>query len=361
MYEQFDAIIIGSGQGGTPLAQAAAQHGWKTALVERRFLGGICTNDGCTPTKTLVASARVAELTRRGAEYGVRCDGFSIDFARVMERQRDLGLSGREEIEKRLSQQEGLEVIYGEASFADQQPSDGRHAVLIRPEQGRSRELVAERVFLDVGQRPSIPEIDGLQSVPYLDSTSILNLETVPRHLLILGGGYIAVEFAQLFRRFGSLVTIIERGSRFLEREDNDIAACLASILEEDGVDIRLQTRVTGAHAQGGAVSLDLESGDGKAQLEGSHLLVATGRVPCVESLHLDRVGVTLTEKNYIRVNERLETSQRGIWALGDVTGGPPYTHASYDDFRVLRNNLFEEGKRTTSERLVPYCIFTDP
>ena len=359
--EKFDAVIIGSGQGGTPLSLAAAEHGWKTALIERRYLGGVCTNDGCTPTKTMIASARVAALARRGKEYGVQCENISVDLHTVKQRVEPLSVGGRHQLEKKIAGQQNLEVIYGEASFAPEQAQGSAHTLQVRCGDGSVRLLDATRVFVDTGERPQLPTLEGLGNTPYLDSSSILQLETVPEHLVLLGGGYIAVEFAQMFRRFGSEVTILQHGPQLMDQEDEDIAACLAEILREDGIRILLNAKATRVSGREGSVSVIFEGADGPGTVAGSHLLIATGRVPNTEALHVEHVGVALTEKSYIQVNERLETSVPGIWALGDVTGGPPYTHISYDDFRILRANLLEGGSRSTRDRLVPYAIFTDP
>ncbi len=362
-YEQYDAVIIGSGQAGNPLALAAAKHGWRTALVERRFVGGVCTNDGCTPTKTMIASARVAALARRGAEYGVACGEVAVDLKVVKERTQQLVLKGRGSIQRSLQEQQGVDLIFGEASFAVDQPAagQGQHHVGVKLNDGTSRHLASARIFIDTGERPHLPSIRGLEATPFFDSTSILQLETVPAHLLILGGGYIALEFAQMFRRFGSAVTIVERGDQLIEHDDAEIAACMTSILGEDGVDILLQTETTQVSGEPGSITLETQGKAGARNLHGSHLLVATGRTPNVEALHTERVGLRLAAKGYIDVNDRLETSVPGIWALGDVTGGPAYTHIAYDDFRIVRANLLEGGARSTRDRLVPYCIFTDP
>ncbi len=359
--ETFDAVIIGSGQGGTPLSLAAADHGWKTALIERRFVGGVCTNDGCTPTKTMISSARLAALARRGREYGVHCENVSVDLHTVKQRVERLSVGGRHQIEKKLAEQHNLELIYGEASFAAEQSPSSAHTLQVRSSDGSARLLDATRVFLDTGERPQLPAIEGLGNTPYFDSSSILSLETVPEHLVILGGGYIAVEFAQMFRRFGSAVTILQHGPHLMDHEDEDIAACLAQIVEEEGVTILLNAKASRVSGREGAVSVAFDRVDGPGTVEGSHLLIATGRVPNTEALHVEHVGVTLTDKGYVQVNERLETSVPGIWALGDVTGGPPYTHISYDDFRILRANVLEGGSCSTRDRLVPYAIFTDP
>jgi pyruvate/2-oxoglutarate dehydrogenase complex dihydrolipoamide dehydrogenase (E3) component len=278
-----------------------AEHGWTTALIERRFAGGICTNDGRTPTKTMIASARVAELTRRGSEYGVLCDGFTIDFTQLRKRQRDLARAGRQQIKEKLARRSGLEVIYGEARFAEMKPSGTSRGLDVQLQDGATRELLADRVFLDVGQRPETPEIQSLESTPFLDSTTILQLTSVPEHLVVLDGGNIAVEFAQMFRRFGSVVTIVQAGPQLLDHEDSDIAACLLQIFSEDGIRVLVESKATAVSGDARAIAVQYEKNGVFESVHGSHLLVAVGRVPCVEALHLERVGVELTEKRYIK------------------------------------------------------------
>jgi len=358
--EQFDAIVIGSGQGGNPLAKAMAKQGWNVAVVERRYVGGTCVNDGCTPSKTIDASARVAYLTKRGADFGVHTGSISVDLHKVWQRKQEMVLNGRRKNTEGL--QKVCTLIFGEASFAEAQPQNGTHAITVRRNDGSGeRTLVAPRIFLNTGERPHPPKLDGLDSVPYLDSTSIMELQTVPEHLIVLGAGYIALEFAQMFLRFGSKVTILERGERIAAHEDDDVAECLRGILQEDGIQILTCSAVSKVSAGEGAVMLEVKTGDGDRTVQGSHLLVATGRAPNVESLHLERVGMEQNERGSVKVNDRLETNVPGIWALGDVKGGPAFTHVSYDDFRILRTNLLEGGNASIQGRLTTYVMFTDP
>lgn len=358
--ERFDAVVIGSGQAGNPLAVAMMKQGWKTAVIERRYPGGTCVNDGCTPSKTIDASARVAYLARRGSDFGVGTGDISIDLHTVWERKQKIVLASRKNNGEGVQGENGT-LILGHASFSEDQPGGGQTRISVNLQEGGTRELLAARVFLNTGERPHPPEVDGLDTVPYLDSTSIMELQEVPEHLVILGAGYIALEFAQMFLRFGAKVTVLERGERLAAHEDDDVAACLRSILEEDGIRILTCSAVTRVSGEEDSVSLDVEV-DGKPQtVTGSHLLVATGRTPNVESLHLERVGVKQKEHGYIEVNDRLETSAPGIWALGDVKGGPAFTHISYDDFRIIRANLLEGGNASIKDRLVNYVMFTDP
>jgi pyruvate/2-oxoglutarate dehydrogenase complex dihydrolipoamide dehydrogenase (E3) component len=360
--QHFDAVVIGSGQAGNPLAKATAMHGWRTAVVERRYPGGTCVNDGCTPSKTIDASARVAYLARRGAGFGVHTGDLRIDLAEVYARKQSLLMASRKNITEALSTSENSTLLMGEASFAQSQPDRGVYTLDIALNDGSSQQITAARVFLNTGERPHIPEeIEGLRDIPYLDSTSVMELQAVPDHLVVIGAGYIALEFAQMFLRFGSKVTVLERGERLAPHEDDDVAACLRGILEEDGIRIVTCSAVSRVRGGAGAVTLDVVTDEGPLVLEGTHVLVATGRTPNVERLHLDRAGIAQTKDGHVQVNVRLETTAPNVWALGDVKGGPAFTHISYDDFRILRTNLLEGGARTTKDRLLTYAMFTDP
>jgi pyruvate/2-oxoglutarate dehydrogenase complex dihydrolipoamide dehydrogenase (E3) component len=351
----YQAIVIGSGQGGTPLAGALASAGMRTALIERVHVGGTCINEGCTPTKTMVASARVAYLARRGADYGVGTGDIRIDMQRVRQRKRDIVSSFRGGGQKRLEKTSNLDLIFGEASFS------APKSLLVRLQDGSQRTLTAERIFINAGARPAVPELEGLKHVPFLNSTSIMELDSVPEHLLVLGGGYIGLEFGQMFRRFGSRVTIVHSGAQLLGREDPDVAAEVATILRQDGVDIFLSAKAERVAKSGATLQLSVRSGAETRTLSATHLLVATGRVPNSDTLNLAAAGVATDAKGFIRVNPRLETSVEGIYALGDIKGGPAFTHISYDDFRILRTNLIEKGSASTEGRLVPYALFIDP
>jgi len=352
----YDAIIIGAGQAGVPLARALAGAGWRTALVERLHVGGSCVNEGCTPTKTMVASARSAYVARRAADYGVSTGSVSVDMAAVRQRKRDMVESWRSGSEDRLRATENLELVMAEASFV------GPRRVEVRPSEGGTRVLESEHIFINTGARPSVPALPGLDEVPFLTSTTIMELDEVPKHLLILGGGYIGVEFGQMFRRFGSEVTIVQRRDALLPREDRDVAEAIKEILEEDGIEVVLEADAQSVSAASdGEVSLAVEMSSRLRTLTGSHLLVATGRVPNTEALNLPAAVIELDSGGYVPVNERLETQTSGIYALGDVKGGPAFTHISYDDFRVIRSNLLEEGEATITDRAVPYTVFMDP
>jgi pyruvate/2-oxoglutarate dehydrogenase complex dihydrolipoamide dehydrogenase (E3) component len=353
--EHYDAIVIGSGQGGGPLSTALVAAGKRTAMVEREYIGGTCINTGCSPTKTMVASARVAYLARRGPEYGVEIQGETIDQRAVRQRKRDL-VASFEAGSRRAIESGGVDIIMGEARFT------GTKSIEIRLCEGGTRDLHADLFVIDTGSRPADPPLPGLDSVPHFNSTTLMEVDEVPEHLLILGGGYIAVEFGQMFRRFGSRVTMVERGAQLLAREDPDIAEALRAIFEEDGIDVVLNSTVDAvASDDDGTVRLNVKSGDEQRSLVGSHLLVATGRTPNTEVLSLPAAGVEVTDRGVIKVNSRLETSAAGIYALGEVAGSPAFTHISYDDFRILRTNLIEGGSRTTEGRMLPYTVFTDP
>ncbi|HEY5176009.1 MAG TPA: mercuric reductase [Terriglobales bacterium] len=353
--QQFDAIVIGSGQAGTPLSTALAEAGMHTALIEREHVGGTCVNEGCTPTKTMVASARVAYLARRGADYGVQTGDISIDMERVRQRKRDIVNSFRNGSQGRIEKTGNLDLIFGEASFA------GAKSLLVRQKDGGQRALNAERIFINAGAHPSVPALDGLKTVPFLDSTSIMELDTVPEHLLVLGGGYVGLEFGQMFRRFGSRVTIVQSGGQLLNREDPDIAEEVAKILQQDGVEILLNANANRVSQSDGSIRLEVQQQGGSTAVAGSHLLVATGRVPNSDTLNLAAAGVQTDDRGFIKVNGRLETTSNGVYALGDIKGGPAFTHISYDDFRIIRTNLIEKGSATTDGRLVPYTVFIDP
>jgi pyruvate/2-oxoglutarate dehydrogenase complex dihydrolipoamide dehydrogenase (E3) component len=351
----YDAIVIGTGQAGGPLATALGSAGMRTAIIERALVGGTCINYGCTPTKTMVASARVAYLARRGADYGVETGAVRVDMVRVRQRKRDVVASFREGSERRLIRSERVELIRGEARFT------GPHEVEVKLSVGGSLQLSAPRIFINTGARATSPPIPGLDAVPALDNASVMELDTVPEHLLVLGGGYIGLEFGQMFRRFGSEVTVIHHGDKLLAREDADVADEVARIMTEDGVRLVMRARTTGASAAGARVRLDLETPDGETQMEGSHLLVATGRVPDTRSLSLEAADIKADQRGYIQVNDRLETSAEGVWALGDVKPGPAFTHISYDDFRIVKTNVLEKGNASIKDRMVPYTVFIDP
>jgi pyruvate/2-oxoglutarate dehydrogenase complex dihydrolipoamide dehydrogenase (E3) component len=356
MAERLDAIIIGTGQAGKPLAGALAEAGWKTAIVEKGRVGGTCVIEGCTPTKTMIASARVAHLARRAAEYGVHVGGVEVDLSAIRQRKRavvDMFSTGSE---RGMRRHETLELIPGEARFV------GPREVEVRLEDGGTRRLSAGKVFINAGARPRVPPIPGLDAVPYLDSTSIMELGETPEHLVVLGGGFIGLEFAQMFRRFGSEVTIVERAGQIAGREDEDVAEAVTRILRDDGITVHTGMEVVRVDASGeGGIAVRARLADREYTLRGSHLLVAAGRTPNTDTLELGAAGVETDERGYIRVNERLETGVPGVYGLGDIAGSAPFTHVAYDDYRVVRANLLDGGCRTTADRPTPYTVFIDP
>jgi len=351
----YDAVIIGSGQAAGPLATSLERAGRRTVLVEAVHIGGTCINEGCTPTKTMIASARVAYLARRAAGYGVVTGPIGVDMTVVRKRKRDIVDDFRDGSTQAILDG-NVEILSGEASFT------APDHVLVRSPDG-DRELTAPLVVINVGARPARPPIPGLDSVAALDSTSIMELDHVPEHLIAVGGGYIGVEFGQMFRRFGSRVTVIQRGPRLLPREDADVADAIASVLAEDGLELLLDVEVLSvAPAPGGGVGVTVRRADGSTRTcHGSDLLVAIGRTPNTDRLNLGAAGVRTDERGFIVVDDRLQTNVAGIYCVGDAKPGPAFTHISYDDFRVLRTNLVEGGSATIAGRLVPYCVFMDP
>jgi len=346
-----DAIIIGTGQSGKPLALALGRAGWKVAVIEREHVGGTCINVGCTPTKTLVASGRVAYLARRGPDFGVKTGSVRVDMRRVLERKRSVVERFRNGGQKSLEKSANVELIFGEARFA------GGMRVAVRLRRGGTRELESKRIVVNTGGRPAVPPIPGLEKVRYLDSTSIMELTSAPKHLVVLGGGYIGLEFCQMFRRFGSRVTIVNRDPRLVLREDPDVSEEVEKILTEDGIKVLNSAQVTRVQKSGAGVRVALQSGG----VSGSHLLVAVGRVPNTDRLNLAAAGVEADKAGFIKVNPKLKTNVAGIYAMGDVKGGPAFTHISYDDFRILRENWLNGGNATIEGRPVPNCVFIDP
>ena len=355
--QHYNAVVIGAGQGGMPLARALAQAGRKTALVEREHVGGTCINEGCTPTKTMVASAKVAYFDRRSADYGVQNGPVSVDMHKVRQRKRDIVKSFRSGNERRIEETEGLDLLMGEASFS------GPKELGIRLNgNGEMFQLTADNIFINVGARPANPPIEGLDSVPALNSTTIMELDELPEHLLVLGGSYVGLEFAQMFRRFGSEVTVVQRGKRLMSREDADVAEAVADVMRQDGLEVLLEAQpLRVERGDNGEIQLTVRMPEVERKLTGSHLLVSAGRPPNTDALNLEAAGIETDKRDFVEVNERLETNVPGVYAMGDVKGGPAFTHISYDDFRIIRANLLEGGDASVADRLVPYTVFIDP
>jgi len=350
----YDAIVIGAGQAGGPLSTALGRAGKKTAVVESDEVGGTCVNCGCTPTKTMIASARVAYLARRAPDYGVRTGPVDVDLTVVRQRKRDIVQSFRQGSQSRIESTEGVDLIFGEARFV----GDRRLEVSLRD--GGRQVLSADIVVINAGLRPA-PAPFPLDGVQVLDSTSVMELAQVPERLLVLGGSYVGLEFAQMFSRFGSQVTIIELGPRLVPREDPDVSDAVAEIMREDGVEVLLETRAQAARSVDGRIELRVAAAGGDRVLTGTELLLAAGRVPNTDRLQLPAAGIATDEHGYVVVNDRLESSAPGVYAVGDVTGEPAFTHISYDDYRILQANLLEGGSLSRAGRLVPYTVFIDP
>src|SRR6266704_1084336 len=351
----YDAVIIGTGQSGKPLALALARAGWKVAVIEREHVGGTCINVGCTPTKTMVASGRVAYLARRAKDYGVDAGRVTVNMRRVIDRKRRMVESFSNYGQKTLEKTANLELVFGEARFKN------ARRVVVELKGGGTRELEGKRIVVNTGGRPAVPTIPGLDRIRFLDSSSIMELAELPKHLIVLGGGYVGLEFCQMFRRFGARVTIVNRDPRLILREDPDVSAEVEKILEEDGIEILNSTQVTLLEKTRAGVRAVLETGEGARRISGSHLLLALGRVPNSDRLNLGAAGVETDSSGFIKVNPKLETNVPGIYAIGDVKGGPAFTHISYDDFRVLRENWLNGGNATIEGRPVPNCMFIDP
>lgn len=359
----YDVIVIGAGQAGSPLARRFSADGKRTLLVERKHVGGTCINVGCTPTKTMVASARAAHVARRAGRLGVEVKDVRVDLGAVVGRKDEIVRSFRNGLEERLEKTENLTLVAGEGRFV------GPRELEIDGVRHR-----AGTVVVNAGARPSIPPIIGLDQLDWLDSTSIMDLREVPGHLVVLGGGYIGCEFGQMFRRFGSEVTIVNQGSHLLDREDEDISEAIEGVFLSEGISLRLGAAAQRVSRRGGArtavgaaraksaksdrVVLELEEGP---PIEGTHLLVAVGRIPNTEDLDCEAAGIELDRRGYIKVDDFYRTSAQGVYAVGDVTGGPQFTHTSWDDHRILYEILQGKNGRSRSDRLVPYTVFTDP
>ncbi len=353
--KEYDAIIIGSGQAGTPLARRLAKAGWKVAIIEQKWPGGTCVNVGCTPTKTMVASARMAYQARRSDEYGIGTGDVTVDMPAVIERKAQVVSSFRHGSEKSLISVPGIELIYGEAAFTDDK------IVVVNLNNGGSEILTAEKIFINVGCSPSIPPIPGLKEVPYLTSETLMELKEIPGHLLIVGAGYIAMEFGQMYRRFGSKVTILEHAEQLLVKEDEDIAREILKIFTEEDIAIHTSAEIKEIKKIDKGLRASIKLTDKDIEMDCTHVLIGAGRTPNTAGLGLEHTKIAIDKKGYIQVNDKLETAVDGVYALGDVKGGPAFTHISYNDYIVVCKNILDGKDISIAGRQVPYCMFTDP
>ncbi|UYQ93403.1 mercuric reductase [Chitinophaga horti] len=353
--KKYDAIIIGAGQAGVPLAKKLAKAGKRTAIIEKRWLGGTCVNDGCTPSKTMIGDARLAYVARQAERIGLRTEGV-VDINTIIDRKTGIVENARNGIYKSMREIPNLDLMMGTATFT------GPKELRVDYVSGNMEFLSADLVFINTGARAVIPEIEGINEVGCLTSTSIMELREIPEHLVIVGGGYIALEFAQLFCRLGSKVTILEKGPRILSKEDEDVATEVGTILAEEGAGVITNVQVEKvARIPGGQTVISIHTDGGQQQISCSHWLIAAGRVPNTDELNLAKAGVKTNEKGYIITDERLQTTAQDVYALGDVNGGPAFTHVAYNDHLIVLKNILEEANLSAHNRIVPYCMFTDP
>jgi pyruvate/2-oxoglutarate dehydrogenase complex dihydrolipoamide dehydrogenase (E3) component len=349
--KKFDAIIIGTGQAGPSLSARLAGAGMKVAVIERKLFGGTCVNTGCIPTKTLVASARAAHMARRAADFGVMIDGtVTVDMKKVKERKDDVAGRSNHEIPDWMKKIPNLTVFKGHARF------EGPHTVSMG-----GGVLEADKIFINVGARAFVPPMPGLDRVDYLTNSSMMQVDYLPEHLIIIGGSYIGLEFGQMYRRFGSQVTIVERGSRLIARDDEDVSETVKEILEKEGINIRLNAECLAVEKDRDKVRVKLDCDKGDKAVTGSHLLLAVGRIPNTDDLGLDKAGVDMDERGYIRVDDQLRSNVPGIWALGDCNGKGAFTHTSYNDFEIVAANLLDDDPRRASDRILCYGLYIDP
>jgi pyruvate/2-oxoglutarate dehydrogenase complex dihydrolipoamide dehydrogenase (E3) component len=350
MSDRYDAVVIGTGQAGTPLAARAAKAGWRVAIVERHLLGGTCVNAGCIPTKALVASARAVHLAGRGDEFGFAAGAPIVDMPAVKARMKRISGRSNSGVTRWIESLDGVDLVRGHAVF------DGPNRVVVG-----DRVLEPDRVFINVGARPRVPDFPGIDEVDYLTSTSILDLEEVPDHLIVIGGSYIGLEFAQVYRRFGAKVTIVEKSARLVSREDPDVSAAVQEVLESAGIEVRLNAECIGFASHPTGVATDVACSDGPPQIVGSHLLLAVGRAPNTDDLGLETTDVGLDDRGMVVVDDQLRTGVEGIWALGDCNGRGAFTHTSYNDYEIVAANLFDNDPRRVTDRIDCYALYIDP
>jgi len=348
--KHFDAIIIGTGQAGPSLAARFAGAGKTVAIIERHKFGGTCVNTGCTPTKTLVASAYAVHVARRGAEYGFATGDVRVDIKRVKARKDDVSGRWSQGVEERLRGLKNCTVIQGHARF------QSSNTVVVNDEV-----LQADKIYINVGGRASIPDMPGIHDVPFLTNSSMMDIDFLPEHFIIVGGSYVGLEFAQIYRRFGSEVTIVEMGPRLIGREDEDISQAVHEILEAEGIHIRLNAKCISLAKRNDGVAVGLTCEEGPPEVTGTHVLLAVGRTPNTNDLGLDRAGVATDHRGYITVDDQLQTNVPGIWALGDCNGRGAFTHTSYNDYEIVADNLFNADHRRVSDRIQAYALYIDP
>ena len=349
--KRFDTIIIGTGQAGPSLSARLARAGMKVTIIERKLFGGTCVNTGCIPTKTLVASARAAYMARRGGDFGVMIDGsITVDMKKVKERKDGIAGRSNHEVPDWMKKMPNLTVYKGHARF------EGPHTVSIGEER-----LEADKIFINAGARANVPTMPGIESVDYLTNSGMMEVDFLPEHLIIIGGSYVGLEFGQMYRRFGSEVTIVEMGPRLIQRDDEDVSETVKEILENEGVNIRLNAECITAEKQGDKVVVKLDCDSGAREVTGSHLLLAVGRIPNTDDLDLDKASIEVDERGYILVDDQLRTNVPGVWALGDCNGKGAFTHTSYNDFEIVAANLLDNDPRRVSDRILAYGLYIDP
>jgi pyruvate/2-oxoglutarate dehydrogenase complex dihydrolipoamide dehydrogenase (E3) component len=352
--EKYEILVLGSGEAGKWTAWTMSDEGHSTAMVERQWLGGSCPNIACLPSKNMIYSARIAALARRGAEFGLEMNQLRINMAGVQQRKRKM-VEAEHQFHAKRTADAGIELIMGEGRFVAPRTID------VTLNNGGTRRIVGEHVFLDLGSHSTMPNVPGLAAANPMTHVEALDLDRLPRHLIVIGGGYIGLELAQAVRRFGSEVTVIERGAQLAEREDADVSAAILDLFHDEGIEVFLHAQISQVEGHSGK-EVRVYSKDGQCEriVEGTHLLVSAGRTPNTKGIGLEQAGVELDARGYIKVNDRLETSASDVWAMGDCAGSPQFTHVAYNDFRVVRDNL-KGGNRTTKDRIVPFCMFTDP
>jgi pyruvate/2-oxoglutarate dehydrogenase complex dihydrolipoamide dehydrogenase (E3) component len=354
--KHYDAIIIGAGQAGVPLAKKLAAAGKKTAIIEKRYIGGTCINDGCTPTKTMVASAKMAYQASQSAALGIKIKKYAVDMPAIRKRKDSIVHQFRDGSQQGLEKTKNLDIIFGEAAFT------GDKTISVQLSGGGKKELKAELIFINTGAKTFIPDIEGLSDIDYLTSTSILEIDDVPEHLLVIGGNYIGLEFGQMFRRFGSKVTVVEKSDRIVSREDADVSQEMTNILKAEKINILTKSITTKfKRKKSGKITATIITDRKEHTVKCTHVLVAVGRTPQTVALNLAKTGVKTDERGNIIVNSKLETNIKGIYALGDVKGGPAFTHISYNDYTIVYRNILEGANLNINDRPVPYCMFTDP